>query len=107
MEIQPERKTGTLIVTASAATTAQTGVEMEAMTAAAIAALTIYDMVKSADRFVTVTNVRLLEKSGGASGHWKRPAPAEQRADDEAKPAHTKGKPAAAPTKRARAPRKG
>ncbi len=80
VEIKPDRKVGTLIITASAATTAQTGVEMEAMTAASVAALTVYDMVKSADRFVTVTNVRLLEKSGGKSGHWKRPAPGEAKA---------------------------
>ena len=102
VEITPERKAGLLTITASAATTAQTGVEMEAMTAASIAALTVYDMVKSADRFVTVTNVRLLEKSGGKSGHWKRPAPGELKADAEAKPA--KGKGAA---RRARVPRKG
>jgi cyclic pyranopterin phosphate synthase len=83
VEITPDRKVGTLVVTASAATTAQTGVEMEAMTAASVAALTIYDMVKSADRFVTINGVRLLEKQGGKSGHWKRPAP-KQSADPEA-----------------------
>jgi cyclic pyranopterin phosphate synthase len=75
VEITPDRKTGTLVIKASAATTAQTGVEMEAMTAAAVAALTVYDMVKGVDRFVTITAIRLLEKSGGASGHWRRPAP--------------------------------
>ncbi len=75
VEITPDRKAGTLVIKASAATTAQTGVEMEAMTAAAVAGLTVYDMVKSADRFVTITAIRLLEKSGGASGHWRRPAP--------------------------------
>ena len=84
VEIKPDRKVGTLIITASTATTAQTGVEMEAMTAASVAALTVYDMVKSADRFVTVTNVRLLEKSGGKSGHWKRPAPNEVKTDPDA-----------------------
>jgi cyclic pyranopterin phosphate synthase len=83
VEITPDRKTGVLIISASAATTAQTGVEMEAMTAASVAALTVYDMVKGADRFVTITNVRLMEKSGGASGHWRRPAPKEA-ADPEA-----------------------
>ena len=75
VEITPDRKAGTLVIKASAATTAQTGVEMEAMTAASVAALTVYDMVKSVDRFVTITAIRLLEKSGGASGHWRRPAP--------------------------------
>ena len=50
------------------------------MTAASVAALTVYDMVKSADRFVTISAIRLLEKSGGASGHWRRPAPKDGRA---------------------------
>jgi len=50
----------------------RTGVEMEAMTAAAVAALTVYDMVKSAGKGVEIGPVRLLEKSGGRSGHWRR-----------------------------------
>jgi cyclic pyranopterin phosphate synthase len=50
----------------------KTGVEMEAMTAASIAALTVYDMVKSAGKGVEIGPVRLLEKRGGKSGHWKR-----------------------------------
>jgi cyclic pyranopterin monophosphate synthase len=49
---------------------AQTGVEMEALTAASIAALTIYDMCKSVDRFMKITDVQLVEKQGGKSGHW-------------------------------------
>ena len=49
----------------------KTGVEMEAMTAASVAALTIYDMVKSAGKGVQIGPVRLLEKQGGKSGHWK------------------------------------
>ncbi|MCI0545417.1 MAG: cyclic pyranopterin monophosphate synthase MoaC [Actinobacteria bacterium] len=61
-----------LRVTATVASTGQTGVEMEAMTAASVAALTIYDMVKSVERGVTVEQVRLLEKSGGRSGRWAR-----------------------------------
>jgi len=92
VEIRPDRKVGTLIITASAATMGQTGVEMEAMTAASVAALTVYDMVKSADRFVTVANVRLLEKSGGRSGHWKRPAPNEVKADPDTKGSKGKGR---------------
>jgi cyclic pyranopterin phosphate synthase len=99
VEITPDRKVGSLVITATAATTAQTGVEMEAMTAAAVAALTVYDMVKSADRFVTINGLRLLEKSGGKSGYWKRPAP--KPADADAKPA----KPARA-ARRARPARK-
>ena len=49
----------------------QTGVEMEALTAASIAALTLYDMCKAVDRGMTVDQVRLLEKKGGRSGHWQ------------------------------------
>jgi cyclic pyranopterin phosphate synthase len=50
----------------------QTGVEMEAMTAVAVAALTIYDMCKSVDREMTISEILLIEKSGGKSGHFKR-----------------------------------
>ncbi|MBT8215755.1 MAG: cyclic pyranopterin monophosphate synthase MoaC [Acidimicrobiia bacterium] len=53
-------------------TTGQTGVEMEALTAASVAALTLYDMVKSLERGVEVTSVCLVEKSGGKSGTWQR-----------------------------------
>lgn len=55
-------------------TNGRTGVEMEALTAASVAALTIYDMVKGLEREVEITNLRLLEKSGGRSGHWVRPS---------------------------------
>lgn len=61
-------------ITASAATTAQTGVEMEAMTAAAAAALTIYDMCKALDKSIEISSVRLLEKTGGKSGDYHRNA---------------------------------
>ena len=57
---------------ASARTTGATGVEMEALTAVQVALLTIYDMCKAADRGMTMTDVRLLEKQGGKSGHWLR-----------------------------------
>ena len=50
----------------------KTGVEMEALTAAAVAGLTVYDMVKAVDRGVVLTDLGLIEKSGGKSGHWKR-----------------------------------
>ncbi len=50
---------------------AQTGVEMEALTAASVAALSIYDMCKAVDRFIKITNIQLLEKEGGKSGHWR------------------------------------
>ena len=59
-------------ITAEARTQAQTGVEMEAMTAASVAALTIYDMVKGLEKGVEIAEVVLLEKSGGRSGTWQR-----------------------------------
>jgi len=63
---------GALRVEAEARTSAQTGVEMEAMVAASVAALTIYDMSKALDKGITIESVRLLEKSGGKSGSWRR-----------------------------------
>ena len=59
-----------LRIEATARVTARTGVEMEAMTAASVAALTVYDMCKAVDRGMQVTGVRLLRKSGGRSGDW-------------------------------------
>lgn len=59
-------------VTAVCETEGKTGVEMEALTAASVAALTLYDMVKAVDRGMTISDVRLLEKAGGRSGHWTR-----------------------------------
>jgi cyclic pyranopterin phosphate synthase len=63
---------GTITLTAEARTTGPTGVEMEAMTAAAVAALTVYDMVKGIERGAAIEEVALLEKSGGRSGEWRR-----------------------------------
>ena len=59
-------------IEAVARTKAETGVEMEAMTAASIAALTLYDMCKAVEKGISIGPVRLLEKSGGKSGHWHR-----------------------------------
>ena len=59
-------------IEASAVTTAQTGVEMEALTAAAVAALTVYDMTKALDKSIEISDVYLLEKTGGKSGDWRR-----------------------------------
>jgi cyclic pyranopterin phosphate synthase len=59
-------------VTATAATVGKTGVEMEALTAAATALLTIYDMAKAIDRGMTIDRIALVEKTGGQSGDWKR-----------------------------------
>ena len=74
VEITPERAASGLRIRATAATVAPTGVEMEALTAASVAALTVYDMVKGVDRGAVIREVRLLEKSGGKSGEWRRPA---------------------------------
>jgi cyclic pyranopterin phosphate synthase len=60
-------------IVATVACTGRTGVEMEAMTAVSVAALTIYDMLKAVDRGMHVEGVRLLEKSGGRSGTWRAP----------------------------------
>jgi cyclic pyranopterin phosphate synthase len=59
-------------ITASARTVAQTGVEMEAMTAAAVAALTIYDMTKALNKAIEIRSIQLLEKTGGKSGTFRR-----------------------------------
>ena len=59
-------------VTSTASTTAQTGVEMEALTAAAVAALTVYDMTKALDKGIEIADLYLLSKTGGKSGGWKR-----------------------------------
>lgn len=63
-----------ITVTATASLTGKTGVEMEAMVAASVALLTIYDMAKAIDKGMVIDNVRLIEKVGGKSGHWKAPA---------------------------------
>jgi cyclic pyranopterin phosphate synthase len=74
VNVMPDRAAGGLRVRAEAATTAQTGVEMEALTAASLAALTIYDMVKGVERGVEIRSIRLVAKSGGRSGEWQRPS---------------------------------
>jgi cyclic pyranopterin monophosphate synthase len=62
---------GRVQVVATVRTTAATGVEMEALTAASVAALTIYDMLKAASKGIEITGLRLLRKTGGASGDWQ------------------------------------
>ncbi len=69
-EIQNERNA--VVCRATVHTSGQTGVEMEALTAVQIALLTVYDMCKAVDRGMTITDVGLLEKSGGKSGDWSR-----------------------------------
>lgn len=65
-----EEATPAVICTATVACSGQTGVEMEALTAVQVGLLTIYDMCKAADRGMVITDVKLLEKRGGRSGHW-------------------------------------
>ena len=68
-----------VIIETLARTRGPTGVEMEAMTAAAVAALTVYDMCKAANKSVVIESVRLLEKSGGRSGHYRAQEPGRGR----------------------------
>ncbi|HKX64001.1 MAG TPA: cyclic pyranopterin monophosphate synthase MoaC, partial [Rhizomicrobium sp.] len=72
VEIAPDKKAKALVVTARAKTSGQTGVEMEALTAVSVACLTIYDMLKASDRGMVIEGITLLEKSGGASGDYRR-----------------------------------
>ena len=72
VEAAVDAAAGTVTITAEARVTARTGVEMEALTAASVAALTVYDMVKGIEKGVEITSVVLLEKSGGRSGDWRR-----------------------------------
>jgi len=72
VSFQTHARRGEVAVQARVRTVDKTGVEMEALTAAGIAALTVYDMVKALEKGVTITNLQLLEKSGGKSGSWRR-----------------------------------
>ena len=72
VEIAADEKNSALTVTARAKTTGQTGVEMEALIAVSVACLTIYDMLKASDRAMVIEGITLLEKSGGASGDYRR-----------------------------------
>jgi cyclic pyranopterin phosphate synthase len=72
VDVRAEVREEGVYLEAEASTTAQTGVEMEALTAAAVAALTVYDMCKAIEKGMTVTDLRLEEKTGGKSGTWVR-----------------------------------
>ena len=76
-----------IAVTATAKTTGQTGVEMEALTAVAVAGLTLHDMVKAVDPAAVLTDIRLDDKTGGKRGHWTRDSDAESRISDNTAPA--------------------
>jgi cyclic pyranopterin phosphate synthase len=71
IEINPEHSLPGYLVQATVKVTGQTGVEMEALTAVSVACLTIYDMVKAVERGMRIEGIRLLEKSGGRSGHYR------------------------------------
>jgi cyclic pyranopterin monophosphate synthase len=72
IDFKLDGKAGAVEIRAEAKVTARTGVEMEALTAVTVAALTIYDMCKAVDRGMEITGIRLMEKSGGRSGHFTR-----------------------------------
>jgi cyclic pyranopterin phosphate synthase len=92
VQVTPDRTASALRVHAEAATTGPTGVEMEALTAAAVAALTLYDMVKGVEKGVEIRSVHLVAKSGGKSGDWHRPAePVETVAPRGPRPKGTRG----------------
>jgi cyclic pyranopterin phosphate synthase len=71
VDIEPDPKLPGLVVRATVKVTGPTGVEMEALTAVSVACLTIYDMVKSVERGMRIEGIRLIEKSGGKSGHYR------------------------------------
>lgn len=71
VEVRVDEEAGLVVLSSEARTVGQTGVEMEAMTACAVAALTVYDMVKGIERGVAIERVVLSEKSGGRSGEWR------------------------------------
>jgi cyclic pyranopterin monophosphate synthase len=73
VDFQVDEKTSCVRIEARAKVTGRTGVEMEAITAVAVAGLTIYDMCKAVDRGMKLSEIRLMEKKGGKSGHYKRP----------------------------------
>jgi cyclic pyranopterin monophosphate synthase len=70
VDLVPDRKLPGVFVRATVSVTGRTGVEMEALTAASVACLTIYDMVKAIERGMRIEGIRLIEKRGGKSGHW-------------------------------------
>jgi cyclic pyranopterin monophosphate synthase len=71
VNLRPEAADNCLVITASCKLTGKTGVEMEALTAASVAALTVYDMCKAVDKSMVIGNIRLLEKTGGNAGDWR------------------------------------
>jgi len=86
VDLDPVAADGRVDIVARVKTTGPTGVEMEALTAVSVAALTLYDMVKAIDRAVVIGEIRLEEKSGGRSGHWRREASAPDEHEEDPPP---------------------
>jgi cyclic pyranopterin monophosphate synthase len=98
VSFEPRVRQGEVIVQARVRTVDKTGVEMEALTAASIAALTVYDMVKALEKGVTITQLQLLEKSGGKSGDWTRARQSgskKERSRQPSRPGHPRPYPSA------------
>jgi cyclic pyranopterin phosphate synthase len=72
VDFEIDEGAGCVVITALVRCNGQTGVEMEALTAVSVAALTIYDMAKALEKGMTISNIRLVEKQGGKSGPWRR-----------------------------------
>lgn len=92
VDFAPDRRVSAIDITATCKVAGRTGVEMEALTAVAVAALTVYDMAKAIDREMTLGEIRLIEKTGGKSGRFRRPAPRPRTAGSGAKTTPRTGK---------------
>src|SRR5205807_8263435 len=79
IEFRDDARRGALTVEARVRTVDKTGVEMEALTAVSVAALTVYDMIKAVEKGVTIERIELVEKTGGKSGEWRRTQAPKQR----------------------------
>jgi cyclic pyranopterin phosphate synthase len=95
VEFEPDADTHSIRITATVATSGQTGVEMEALTAVSVAALTLYDMIKAVDKGAVIETVRLIAKSGGKSGNYKAPAAPPKSSSNRPKPKTLMGEVAA------------
>jgi cyclic pyranopterin monophosphate synthase len=95
VEFEPDTQAHSIRITASVATDGQTGVEMEALTAVSVAALTLYDMIKAVDKAAIIENVRLIAKSGGKSGSYKASPPVAKPSTNRPKPKTLMGEVAA------------
>jgi cyclic pyranopterin phosphate synthase len=95
VEFEPDADTHSIRITATVATSGQTGVEMEALTAVSVAALTLYDMIKAVDKGAVIERVRLIAKSGGKSGSYKAPAAQTKASSNRPKPKTLMGEVAA------------